>query len=228
MRITRIAIAAGAALTTLGTLTAVPGAARAGTVPIAAARPACPSARPGELRCLTFYAPQIAVNKAIAEKAAGLRVPPGSTIPKGWGAKAIESAYKLPLTKGNGQMIGIVDAFSTPHLASDLAVYRKQYGLPPCTAASGCLRIVNEQGKTSPLPRPDPFGWGVEETLDVSMVSAACPLCKIVVVEGKTPSFANLAASENTALRLGAKVISTPGRAGSPRRTRRPTTSPGT
>jgi len=163
MRITRIAIAAGAALTTLGTLAAVPGAATAGTAPSAAARPACPPARPGELRCLTFYAPQIAVNRAIAEKAAGLRVPRGSTTPKGWGAKAIESAYKLPLTKGKGQTIGIVDAFSTPHLAADLGVYRKQYGLPPCTTASGCLRIVNEQGKASPLPHPDPFGWGVEK-----------------------------------------------------------------
>ena len=189
MRITRIAFAAGAALTVLGTLTAaVPGVATAGTVPTATARPACPATRPGQLRCLTLYAPQIAVNRAIAKKAAGLRVPPRSTIPKGWGAKAIESAYKLPLGNGKGQTIGIVDAFSTPHLASDLGVYRKQYGLPPCTIASGCLRIVSQQGKASPLPRPDPLGWGVEETLDVSMVSAACPLCKIVIVEGKTPS----------------------------------------
>jgi hypothetical protein len=209
MRITRIAIAAGAALIALGALTAaVPGAATAGTVPVAAARAACPVARPGQERCLTLYAPQIAVNRAIAEKAAGLRVPPRSTTPKGWGAQAIESAYRLPLGQGKGQTIGIVDAFSTPHLAADLGVYRKQYGLSPCMTASGCLRIVNQQGKASPLPRPDPLGWGVEETLDVSMVSAACPRCKIVVVEAKTPSFANLAAAELAAVRLGAQVIS--------------------
>ena len=102
MRITRMAIAAAAALTAAVALTAVPGAAAAGTVPTVAARPACPATRPGQLRCLTLYAPQIAVNRAIAEKAAGSWVPPGSTTPKGWGAKAIESAYKLPLGQGQG------------------------------------------------------------------------------------------------------------------------------
>jgi subtilase family serine protease len=209
MRISRIAIAAGAALTVLGALTAaVPGAAMAGTLRTPAARAACPVARPGQERCLTLYAPQTAVNRAIAEKAAGERVSAQATTPKGWGAKSIEAAYKLPVTKGAGQTIGIVDAFSTPHLASDLGVYRKEYGLPPCTAASGCLRIVNQEGQPSPLPRPDPLGWGVEETLDVSMVSAACPLCKIVVVEGTSPSFKNLALAEDTAVRLGANVVS--------------------
>jgi subtilase family serine protease len=209
MRISRIAIAAGAALTAAGTLTAaVPGAATAGTLPTPAARAACPVARPGQVRCLTLYAPQTAVNRAIAAKAAGEQVPARSTTPKGWGATSIEAAYKLPLTKGVGQTIGIVDAFSTPHLASDLGVYRKEYGLPPCTAASGCLRIVNADGKPSPLPRPDPLGWGVEETLDVSMVSAACPLCKIIVVEARSAFDVSLAAGVNTAVRLGANVVS--------------------
>jgi subtilase family serine protease len=205
MRISRIAIAAGAVLTVAGTLSAaVP--ASAATAP--AMRRACPVVRPDVPRCLTLYAPQTAVNRAIAEQAAGKRVAAALTTPKGVGAGNIESAYKLPVTKGAGQTIGIVDAFSTPHLASDLAVYRKQYGLPPCTTASGCLRIVNQQGKTSPLPSPDPTGWGVEETLDVSMVSAACPLCKIIVVEGTQPSFADLAAAEDTAVSLGAQVVS--------------------
>jgi hypothetical protein len=205
MRISRIAIAAGAVLTVAGTLSA---AAPAAAAPAPAMRRACPVVRPDAPRCLTLYAPQVSVNRAIAEQAAGKRVAAALTTPKGVGAGDIESAYKLPVTKGAGQTIGIVDAFSTPHLASDLAVYRKQYGLPPCTTASGCLRIVNQQGKASPLPRPDPTGWGVEETLDVSMVSAACPLCKIIVVEGAQPSFADLAAAEDTAVSLGAQVVS--------------------
>jgi subtilase family serine protease len=208
MRISRTAVAAGAALTILVTLAAAPGMAAAGTVRGPAERAACPVARPGRVRCLTLYVPQISVNRAIAEQAAGERVPAGAATPKGWGATSIESAYRLPLTQGAGQTVGIVDAFSTPHLASDLAVYRKQYGLPPCTAASGCLRIVNQEGRPSPLPHADPLGWGVEETLDVSMVSAACPRCKIIVVEGRSPTYGNLAAAEDTAVRLGANIIS--------------------
>jgi hypothetical protein len=48
----------------------------------------------------------------------------------------------------------------------------------------------------------------VEETLDVSMVSAACPHCKILLVEATSATFADLAAAENAAARLGAAVIS--------------------
>jgi subtilase family serine protease len=40
------------------------------------------------------------------------------------------------------------------------------------------------------------------------MISAACPHCHILVVEGNSNSFADLAATENTAARLGAQVIS--------------------
>ena len=205
MRISGIAVAAGVAVTIAGALTtAVPVAA----APAPAMRRACPATRSDTPRCLTLYAPQTAVNRAIAEKAAGKPVPVTSTTPKGWGATSIEAAYKLPVTRGASQTVAIVDAFSTPHLASDLAFYRKHYGLPPCATATGCLKIVNQLGKASPLPRPDPAGWGVEETLDVAMVSAACPLCKIIMVEGARPTFGALAAAEDTAVRLGAQVVS--------------------
>jgi hypothetical protein len=171
-------------------------------------RTACPPPRPGDARCMALYAPQTRVNAASRARRAGRPVPLAATKPQGWGPKSIESAYDLPVSKGAGQTIGIVDAFSTAHLAADLGVYRKEYGLAPCTTASGCLRIVNQAGESSPLPSPDPLGWGVEETLDVSMVSAACPRCKIIVVEARSARFADLATAENTAVRLGANVIS--------------------
>jgi subtilase family serine protease len=40
------------------------------------------------------------------------------------------------------------------------------------------------------------------------MASAACPHCKILLVEAKSPSFADLGTAENTAARLGAQIIS--------------------
>jgi subtilase family serine protease len=95
--------------------------------------------------------------------------------------------------------VAVVDAYSTPHLAADLAVYRNRYHLPPCTTASRCLRVVNQHGRPAPMPAADPTGWGVEETLDVSMVSAACPKRKILVVEARSPDIAALAAAEDTA-----------------------------
>jgi hypothetical protein len=164
-------------------------------------RPACPPAPSGQMRCFTLYAPQPAVNRAMADGAV--------TTPVGWGARAIESAYRLPTSKNPHQTVAVVDAFDTPNLGSYLNTYRKRYGLPACTTASGCLRIVNQKGAAKPLPQSGvPFGWALETAVDVEMVSAACPACHILVVEANSPSDVDLAAAENTAARLGAPVIS--------------------
>ena len=175
-----------------------------------AARPraACPLRGPRQARCYALYAPQVTVDRAIAARAAGRPVAADATTPKGWGATDIEQAYQLPVRRRPHATVAVVDAYSTPHLAADLAIYRARYHLPPCTTASGCLRIVNQHGQAAPLPAADPQGWGVEETLDVSMVSAACPRCRILVVEARSPAFADLAAAEDTAARLGAVAIS--------------------
>jgi subtilase family serine protease len=167
-------------------------------------RPACPAPAPGHARCFALYQPETAVNRAIA---AGVRG--SASKPQGWGAKSLESAYKLPVSRDSHQTVAVSIAFDTPKLAQFLSTYRKQYGLPPCTAASGCFRKVNQQGKASPLPESGVrSGWDLEVTLDVSMISAACPHCKILVVEADNDAFTNLAASEDTAARLGAQVIS--------------------
>lgn len=177
-------------------LTAVCAAAIA-LAPAAAAAPgpraACPEAGPGVLRCLTTFTP--GATRALADG------------PVGWGADDLASAYRLPTSTGPDTVVGISIAYDAPNLEADLATYRAQYGLPPCTTANGCFRKVNQQGAATPLPAAD-FGWAIESTLDVSMVSAACPSCRIVVVEGNSPGFADLAETEDTAVRLGAKVVS--------------------
>jgi subtilase family serine protease len=116
--------------------------------------------------------------------------------------------HALPYTRLWPEVrVAIVDAYSDPDLASNLATYRKQYKLPACTTASGCLRIVNQHGQSSPLPAGN-TNWGTEETLDVDMVSAICPNCHIIMVEAGGISFASLGAAEDEAVTLGAKVVS--------------------
>ena len=101
--------------------------------------------------------------------------------------------------------MAIVDAYDDLTAEVDLGVYRSQFGLPPCTTANGCSKKVDRNGGTS-YPRKN-GGWAQEISLDVDMVSAVCPNCKIVLVEATTNSFANLGAAENTAASL-ANIIS--------------------
>jgi len=72
--------------------------------------------------------------------------------PTGLGPSQIQSAYTLAGLNGGGRTVAIVDAYNDPNAASDLATYRKAYGLSACTTASGCFKQVNESGATSPLP----------------------------------------------------------------------------
>jgi carbohydrate binding protein with CBM35 domain len=127
--------------------------------------------------------------------------------PSGLGPADLHSAYKLPSgSAGSGATVAIVDAFDDPKAESDLAVYRSQFGLPACTTANGCFRKVNQNGAASPLPKSD-SGWAGEISLDVDMVSAVCPNCKILLVESNAPDN-SLFTAIDTAARLGAKYIS--------------------
>ncbi len=128
----------------------------------------------------------------------------------GFGPPDIQSAYKLDATKGAGATIAIIDAYNYPNASSDLAVYRSQYGLPPCTTANGCLKIVNQSGQASPLPANSPAGddWSVEAALDLDSASAACPNCKIILIEANDDQGDGLYVSNDTAASLGATVAS--------------------
>jgi Subtilase family len=175
---------------------------RAATAPRAAGlRRACPTVPAGRVRCFALYRPQYAVNRALSEG--------HKTQPKGWGPKALQRAYRLPVSRDSHQTVAVSIAFRTPSLARYLRIYREHYGLPPCTEASGCLRIVNEKGHLTPrAPSGRGSGWDLEATLDVSMISAACPNCRILVVEANSDFDGDLGRTDVTAARLGADVIS--------------------
>ncbi|WP_280702750.1 S53 family peptidase [Kitasatospora sp. GP82] len=128
-------------------------------------------------------------------------------VPPGYGPSDLRSAYSLPATGGAGATVAVVDAYDDPNAEADLAVYRAQYGLAPCTTANGCFSKINENGSTSPLPAPN-AAWAGETSLDLDTVSAVCPSCKILLVEANSSSLSDLGTAVNTAVRLGAKYVS--------------------
>ena len=132
--------------------------------------------------------------------------PLATSTPSGYGPSDLRSAYKLTATGSSTQTIGIVDAYNDPNAESDLAVYRAQYGLSPCTTANGCFRTVDQNGGTS-YPRGN-SSWAQEISLDLDMASAICPGCHILLVEAATSSLTNLGTAVNTAATLRATTIS--------------------
>jgi len=137
-----------------------------------------------------------------------------STEPKGFGPDELARAYSIPRTGTTTPTVAIVVAFGYAKLAADLAAYRDQFDLPPCTLANGCLRIVNQDGDASPLPpdAPPDNDWTLETMLDVAMASAACPRCRLLVVQSDDTG-TGLIVAQDTAVELGADV---PGYSGPP------------
>jgi hypothetical protein len=125
-----------------------------------------------------------------------------------YGPSDLIDAYNLPsASRGGGQTVGIVDAFNDPTAESDLGIYRSHFGLSACTTANGCFRKLNQAGHQGPYP-PNNSGWAQEISLDLDMVSAICPKCHIVLVEGNDNSFHNLALSVDTAVKHHANAVS--------------------
>jgi subtilase family serine protease len=147
---------------------------------------------PGVMHCLGYTAKH-STHRSNARSAAT-----GSSTSSGYTPAQLRSAYNLTATGSASETVAIVDAYNDPNAASDLAAYRSAYGLPACTAASGCFKQESETGSTSSLPSTD-YGWAEEESLDLDMVSAICPGCHILLVEAASATEADLDTAENTA-----------------------------
>lgn len=123
-----------------------------------------------------------------------------STYQSGYAPAQLRTAYGL--SGSSTATIAIVDAYAHPAAASDLAVYRNQFGL-----GTASLTQVNQNGGSISTVSGD-TGWGQEEMLDLEMASAICPGCHLLYVGANSASFNDLATAVNTAASLGATVIS--------------------
>jgi subtilase family serine protease len=166
----------------------------------ASSRAVCPAPAFGSARCHA-----VAVTDANGNVTAAV-------LPSGFGPAQFHGAYSLPTTAPSKQTIAIVDAYNDPTAKADLDTFNSTFGLPffpNCGGAitTACFQKVNQAGNASPLPRKN-AGWALEISLDVQVAHEICQNCKILLVEAKTASFANLSTAVNTAASLGATVIS--------------------
>jgi hypothetical protein len=100
--------------------------------------------------------------------------------------------------------VAVVGAYNDPGVVADFAAYRAQEGLPACNASTGagCLAAVTQQNQPSGLPAAPPAAagdWTLEESADVEAVAAICPNCRVVLVEAKDDTIANLATADENA-----------------------------
>jgi subtilase family serine protease len=160
-----------------------------------ASRAVCPTAPAGGIRC----------DALVVTDSAGRALATSS--PSGYGPQQFHGAYDLPLDAASPKTIAIVDAFDSTTIEGDLGVYDTAFALPPCTIANGCFTKVNQRGQPGPYPRID-NNWAPEIALDVETAHATCQNCRILLVEADSAHFRDIAVAENTAVALGASVIS--------------------
>jgi hypothetical protein len=131
--------------------------------------------------------------------------------PSGLTPQQLHAAYELPseTASSSSQTVALVELGGDPTAEADLGVFDSQFALPPCTSASGCFRVINEEGNPSPLPT-DNYRAG-ETSLDVDMVRAICQTCHIIVVEGSPEGngILELSRAINSAADAGATEVST-------------------
>jgi subtilase family serine protease len=168
-----------------------------------------PQNKPHKKVCVSAPAKAAECHAEVVTKADGVTPDASTSRPAGaYGPAELRSAYALPGgAAGAGSTVAIVDAFDNPNAESDLAAYRTAFGLPPCTTANGCFRKLNQAGNPSPLPAGN-VGWGQEIDLDLQAASAACPGCKLMLIEANSDYFDDLAVAVDTAAALRPSAIS--------------------
>ncbi len=115
----------------------------------------------------------------------------------------VRTAYNFPSDlDGSGQTILIVDAFGSPTIESDLALFDTIFGLP---APPSFTILCDPAGCPAFNPRNtfhDEAGWTLETSLDVEYAHAMAPGANIVLVVASTSSGNAINSAEARAIRL--------------------------
>jgi subtilase family serine protease len=125
------------------------------------------------------------------------------TTPAGcYGPAQIRAAYGVDrvAATGAGRTIVIIDAFQSPTIRHDLAVFDQLFGLPEPS-----LRIVAPDGLT-PYDQNDPtmVDWAGEISLDVEWAHAVAPGAALELVLAKTGADPDILSATRYAVRHGA------------------------
>jgi len=109
----------------------------------------------------------------------------------------VRKAYSVPSTlDGTGQTIAIVDAFGSPTIKQDLALFDAAFGLPaPPSFTIFCGNSPTPldestcpQVNINVNPKHGVFSWTIETSLDVEWAHAIAPGANIVLVVASTSS----------------------------------------
>ncbi|TMI67399.1 hypothetical protein E6H16_03770 [Candidatus Bathyarchaeota archaeon] len=109
----------------------------------------------------------------------------------------VRKAYSVPSTlDGSGQTIAIVDAFGSPTIRADLALFDSVFGLPaPPSFTIFCGNSPTPldestcpQVNINVNPKHGVFSWTIETSLDVEWAHAIAPGANIVLVVASTSS----------------------------------------
>jgi len=121
----------------------------------------------------------------------------GHLAPCGYGPAEVQTAYKLnglynKHLDGTGQTVVIVDAFGSPTIQDDVALFSAYYGLPPADLTvicgpTGCPTVQND-------------GWAGETTLDVEWAHVVAPGAKIILIQAADNYFDTLNAAVQYAI----------------------------
>jgi hypothetical protein len=145
-------------------------------------------------RC-DWLEPRCLLSTAALENLSNIMATPSAVLYSPGQIRTVYQVNSLPSQyQGAGETIAIVDAYSDPNIASDLATADVYSSIP----APPSFTIINQNGATSPLPRGN-TSWGVEMSLDVEWSHSIAPAANLLLVEANSSSLSDLLKAVDTA-----------------------------